>query len=387
MRRFALIVTLVLAGAFLLAHFLKSHAASEVASQTAETSSAPPLVNVITVERAPASLALKLPGAAAAWYDSTIYARVDGYVGTWTADIGDTVKKGQVMATIETPDLDAQLAAARAGLQLDEAQVQAAEAAQQLAQSTFERWRDSPKGVVSEQERETTKAGKDNAVAQLRAAKAKLAVDEAVTERYRVLSKFKQVTAPFDGTVTERQIDIGNLVTAGSNSSTTPLYKVSQDDPIRVFVNVPQSAAADMRVGVEAHITASNIPHQVFTGKVTRTADAIDPRARTLRVEVDIANPKRTLVPGLYVDVGFDIPSRGLPLVPAAALVFRPSGPLVAMVDQNHEIRFRPVTIARDNGNSVEIGSGISTGDRLALNISSQITDGEKVVSVTAPHE
>jgi RND family efflux transporter MFP subunit len=378
-RRFGIIVAIVLIVAFLLVHFLKSHAASRVASDTQETSSAPALVNVITVEQAPSSLALKLPGAAAAWYESTIYARVDGYVGTWTADIGDTVKKGQIMATLETPDLDAQLAAARANVQLDEAQVQSAESAQKLAQITYERWRDSPKGVVSEQERDSTKAGNEGAVAQLRAAKAKLAVDQAIADRYLVLSRFKHVTAPFDGKVTERQIDIGNLVTAGSSSSTTPLYKVSQNDPMRVFVNVPQSAAGDMRVGVEAKITASNIPDQVFTGKVARTADAIDPRARTLRVEVDIPNPKQILVPGLYVDVGFEIPTRGLPLVPAAALVFRANGPQVAVVDQNKQIRFHPVTIARDNGNSVEIGSGIKAGETLALNISSQIADGDKV--------
>ena len=378
-RRFAIIVAIVLIVAFLIVHFLKSHEEHDVAAGTAQTSSAPPLVNVITVEGAPASLALKLPGATAAWYESTIYARVDGYVGTWSADIGDTVKKGQVLATIETPDLDAQLAAAVAKLQTDEAQVTSAQAALQLAKTTYERWRDAPKGVVSEQERDSTKAGNANAAAQLRAAQAQLLVDKAVAERFRAMTKFKQVTAPFDGKVTERQIDIGNLVTAGSSSNTTLLYKIAQNDPIRVFTNVPQSAATDMQPGVEAQITASNIANHVFAGKITRTADAIDPKARTLRVEVDIPNHDQALVPGMYVDVGFEIPTGGLPQVPAAALVFRSGGPEVALIDQGQHVKFQKVTIARDNGNSVEISSGLKTGDVLALNISSQITEGDKV--------
>jgi RND family efflux transporter MFP subunit len=378
-RRFAIILGIALVVGFLIVHFRKAYEAREVARGTAETSSAPPLVNVITVRQAPASLALKLPGATAAWYESTIYARVDGYVATWTADIGDTVKKDQVLATIDTPDLDAQLAAALAKLKSDEAQVQAAQAAQRLATITYERWRDSPKGVVSEQERDSTRAGNEGAIAQLNSAKAQLVVDQAVAARFRALTKFKHVTAPYDGKVIERQIDIGNLVTAGSNASTTLLYKVAQNDPMRVFVDVPQSAATDMKPGVEAAVTASNIPNRIFAGKIARTADAIDKRARTLRVEVDLPNPNQILVPGMYVDVGFDIPTGGLPEVPAAALVFRSSGPQVAVVDQNKQVRFHKVTIARDNGNSVEIGSGINAGDVLALNISSQIAEGEKV--------
>ena len=378
-RRFGIIVAVVLLVGFLVVHFIKAHDSSTVAEGTSQTSSAPALVNVIKVGQAPASSALKLPGAAAAWYESTIYARVDGYVGTWTADIGDSVKKGQVMATIETPDLDAQLASAVAKVQSDDAQIEASESALKLARLTYERWRDSPKGVVSEQERDTTKANYEGAVAHLNSAKAQLGVDKANAERYRVLSKFKNVTAPYDGKVIERQIDIGNLVTAGSSSSTTLLYKIAQNDPMRVFVNVPQSAAADMHVGVEAQITASNIPDQVFTGKISRTADSIDQRTRTQRVEVDLPNPQQLLVPGTYVDVAFEIPTRGLPQVPAAALVFRAGGPQVAVVDQNNQIRFHSVSIARDNGNSVELQSGVRPGEVLALNISSQITEGDKV--------
>ena len=151
------------------------------------------------------------------------------------------------------------------------------------------------------------------------------------------------------------------------------------NDPLRIFADVPQNAATDMKVGVPAKITANNIRNRVFDGKITRTADAINPQARTLRVEVDIPNSDHVLVPGMYVDISFQIPETGLVQVPAAALVFRPSGPVVAVVDKDNKISFHKVAIARDNGNVLEIASGISTGDKIALNISNQITSGETV--------
>ncbi len=378
-RRLALIVAVILVAGFLLVHFTKAFHESRLRSATDESASAPPLVNVITVSGVSAALALKLPGETAAWFESTIYARVDGYVGKWNVDIGDTVKKGQVLALIETPELDAEQAASAAKLKAAEALVVARQADANFAKTTYERWRDSPRGVVSEQEREAKKAGHDSAVAQLSEAQAQVALDKADVDRYTVLARFKQVTAPYDGKITERHIDIGNLVTAGSGSNTTPLYKIVQNDPMRIFVDAPQNAAGDMKVGVIANITASNVPNHVFKGKITRTADAINPQSRTLRVEVDIPNPDQLLVSGMYINASFDISSQGLLEVPAAALVFRSSGPQVAVVGKDKHITFHKVTIARDNGNSVEIGSGLEVGDQVALNISSQITDGEKV--------
>jgi len=364
-RRFARNVIIVLAAGFLVTHCVKSHHENKLEDDTKDSVSTPPLVKVITVSKAPAATHLTLPGATAAWYESTIYARVDGYVGEWKADIGDKVKKGQVLATIETPDLDAQLAAAKA-------LILSRKAAADFARTTYERWRGSPKGVVSEQEREAKKEAFDSAEAQLSQAKADV-------DRYAVFAQFKQVVAPYDGTITERRIDIGNLVTAGSSANTTLLYRMVKNDPMRVFVDVPQSAAGDMDTDVNASITAANIPDRVFEGKVTRTADAIDPQARTLRVEVDIPNHDQALVSGMYVDVSFDIPSEGLPQIPAAVLVFRSGGPEVAIVQNYNVVTFHKVKIARDNGNTVEIASGLNIGDRVVLNISNQITDGEKV--------
>ena len=371
-RRFALILIAILVIGFVVTHFFKSSHEHTLASDTKVEANAAPLVEVVTVKPAPADSGLTLPGATAAWYESTIYARVDGYVANWTADIGDDVKKGQVLATIETPELDAELAAAKAKLV-------AARAASGLAGTTYKRWNDSPKGVVSEQEREEKKANYSSAQAQV-------ALAQADVNRYESLTKFKQVTAPFDGRVIERRIDIGNLVTAGSNATTTPLYRIAQNTPMRVFIDAPQATAANMKKGVEAKIHASTMPDKEFAGTVARTSAAINTESRTLRVEVDLPNKDQVLVPGTYVDVSFALPSEGLMQIPAAALIFRTSGPEVAVIDQNHKVQFHKVTIARDNGGTLEVSSGLSNDDQVALNLSTQIVSGE-TVQISQPKE
>src|SRR5208337_522480 len=272
----------------------------------------------------------------------------------------------------------AKLAAAQAKVKASKALVVARQADADFAQTTYQRWKDSPKGVVSEQERDAKRTGYDSAVAQLNQAKAQVGLDQAVVDRYTVLTRFKQVEAPYDGTITERHIDIGNLVTDG-RTDTTPLYRMVKDDPIRVFVNVPQNAAGDIKVGSPAKIKAGNIPDRDFNGKITRTANSINPKTRTLRVEADIPNPDHTLVSGMYVNVDFQVPSEGLVQVPAASLVFRSDGPQVGVVDNDNRITFHKVTIVRDNGNTVQLGPGLEAGDRVALNISDRIVDGDTV--------
>ncbi len=345
----------------------------------ADYAAAPP-VDVITAQPASVGQDLVLPGQTAAWYETTIYARVSGYVAKWMVDIGDHVKKGQVLAVIETPELDAELSASRAQLKASEAQVAARQAEAEFSKTTNERWRDSPKGVVSEQERESKKADYESSAARLYAANAQVALDKSKVDQYTALAQFKQVVAPFDGTITERKIDIGNLVTAGSGSTTTPLYRMAQTDPLRVFVDVPQNSAVElMKPGVPAEIRASGPSGGVFTGAITRSAESLDAQARTMRVEVDMPNANHALLPGTYVNVAFKLQPRGLVEVPAAALIFRPKATQVARVDANSKIDFQDVTIARDNGTLVELGSGVKPGDRLVLNISSQIAAGQSV--------
>ena len=375
-----IIFVVVLVVAFIAVRVDRFFKDRSVAADTQQSSSAPPLVDTVQAAPVGAVQRLSLPGQTAAWHSSTIYARVNGYVSKWFVDIGDHVHKGQVMALIETPDLDAQLAGARAGLQAAEAQVLVRRAQAEFAKSTYERWRDSPKGVVSEQEREQKHSDFDSAAASLKSAEAEVALDRAHVNQYVAMAEFKRVTAPYDGTVSQRDIDIGNLVTAGSTSSTTSLYVVTQNDPMRVFVDVPQSAAPDLMEGrIAAEVQVPGSAGRTYSGSVTRTSGAINQQARTMRVEVDIPNAQQTLVPGMYVKVGFGLQPKGLVQVPAAALIFRATGPEVARVDKNNHITFRSVTIARDDGNTVELGSGVEPGDNLALNISAQIADGELV--------
>ena len=356
---------------------LHSHAVAK-ASETAY--SAPPPVDIVIARPANRGQDLLLPGETAAWYESTIYARVNGYVSNWFVDIGDHVQKGQVLAVIETPELDAELEAARAQLKSSQSQVVARQAEAQFSKTTNERWRDSPKGVVSEQERESKKAEYESAVARLYTADAQVNLDKSKVDQYTAMAEFKSVKAPFDGTITERKIDIGNLVTAGSGSSTTPLYRMAQTDPLRIFVDVPQSAAGElMNNGVPAEIRAPGAVGDVFSGKIARSAESVNSQSRTMRVEVDMPNANHRLVPGMYVNVAFALPPRGDVEVPAAALIFRSSGTQVAQVDDAGKISFETVSIARDNGSLVALSSGVKPGDRLVLNISSQIAAGQTV--------
>ena len=379
-QRAALAVALVLLLAFVIVYLSRLHAEHKLARETRAAATAIPTVDVVTVRGAPAGGSLTLPGETAAWYESTIYARVSGYVAKWYVDIGDHVKAGQVLALIDTPELDAEFLAAKAKLKVSEAQVKVKQADAAFAASTYERWRDSPKGVVSDQEREDKKAGNAGAAAQLEAARAQVNLDQADVDRLSAFEQFKRVTAPYTGTITERRIDIGNLVTAGSSGDTTLLYRMAQDDPIRIFVDVPQSAAPDlMKIGIPAKILTGAASGQSISGAITRTSDAIDPRARTFRAELDIPNPDGRLVSGEYVQVAFDLQNNGMSQVPAAALVFATSGPRVAVVGPDGTVRFQPVTIGRDDGNEVELSSGVTDGERLVLNISNQIVAGQKV--------
>lgn len=380
LKRAAIIFVVVLVAGFVAVRVDRFFKDRAVARAAQETASAPHGVDTIEARAVGAEQRFSLPGQTAAWHASTIYARVNGYVGKWFVDIGDHVHAGQVLALIETPELDAELAGARAQLKAAEAQVQVRKAQAEFAKTTYERWRDSPKGVVSEQEREEKRADYDSSVANLGAAEAEVALDQARVNQYSALSQFKKVTAPFDGVISQRDIDIGNLVTAGSTSATTPLYVMQQNDPMRIFVDVPQRAAADlMQDRIPVSIQTPGGEGHVYPGTVTRTSNAINVQARTLRVEIDIPNSQQALVAGMYVRVAFGLKPKGMVEVPAAALIFRSGGPQVARVDASGKISFRNVTIARDDGNVVELGSGIAPGDQLALNVSSQIADGDQV--------
>ncbi len=377
------LIALLLAGVwsagFLYVTTQRRSAADKLAAITKTEMLKPPPVDVVSAKASPLTQQLILPGETAAWNDSKIYARVNGYVDKWLVDIGDHVSSGQTLALIETPELDAQLQAARAKLSAALAEVNVRQANADFAKSTYDRWRGSPQGVVSDQERESKKAAAIGAESELIAAKAQVTLDQADVDSLVSLTEFKSVKAPFEGAVVERDVDIGDLVTAGSGSGVSALFRVARNEPIRVFVNVPQSAADGLVIGAtRASISIGGDAGIHFDGKVARTSRAIDKRSRTLRVEIDLPNADSRLVPGMYVEVSFTLKNPVGVQVPAAALSFRPK-PQVAIVDDNNIVEFRDVKIGIDDGDVVQIKSGLKEGERVVLNVSNQITSGMKV--------
>jgi RND family efflux transporter MFP subunit len=384
LRKGGVIVACVLVVALLLVRIIGFFHERVLAGQAHSAVTAPHTVDVVIAAAVGAAQHFALPGQTAAWHASTIYGRVNGYVASW---IGDHVRSGQVMATIDTPELDAELAAARAELKTAQAQVEVRKAEAAFAKTTYDRWRDSPDGVVSAQERDEKQAAFGTANAQLQSSYAQVALDQARVDQYAALYAYKQVRAPFDGTITQRNIDIGNLVTAGSTSATTPLYVMTQNDPMRVMIEVPQSAATDLMQG-QLPVTVSGTgggQGLTYLGKVTRTAEALNVQARTLQVEVDIPNAAGHWVPGMYITASFDLPPRGQVQVPAAALLFRANAVQVATVNAQGRIVMRNVAIARDDGSMVELSSGVKPGDKLVLNLSSQIDPGDSVEVARQP--
>ncbi len=377
--RITAVIVIALGVGFFFVHRAKNEAEARLADATTNETTEAPAVNVFTVTPSPGTQSLKLPGETAAWNETAIYARVNGYVAKWFADIGDNVTAGQTLALIDTPELDAELLAAKAKLNASIAQVAVKQARADFAVTTDQRWRESPKGVVSDQERESKKAGSAEAIAELNSAHAQVMLQQADVDRLTALTQFKEVKAPFDGTIVQRQIDLGNLVTAGSTANTTSLYRLSEDSPMRIYVFAPQSAAPQLKPGTTAVITSTDQPGLRLNGKVARTARAINPVSRTIRIEIDVPNTDRSLVPGMYVQTDFEL-TGGAPIqIPAAALLYRSGGPQVAVVEPTGAVSFRDVVIASDDGNVVSIGSGLSIGDKVALNLSSQIAAGAKV--------
>jgi RND family efflux transporter MFP subunit len=373
------LAVLLLAG-FAVAFGIRLHHDHQVKDETDTTADAVPIVEVVEVKPTAKNYPLMLPGHTAGWYESTLYSRVDGYVINWTPDIGARVKQGDVLATIHVPELEQQVAAAKAKAAASDAQIKVAESNVSIAKLTYDRWKNALQGEVSDQEREQKKADYDAANARLVATQAQARLDQADVSKYTALEGFSQLRAPYDGIITDRDCDFGDLVTAGSSANTKPLYSMAQyDKTIRVFVNVPQKAAADMVPGLKAHVTSDEYPGRVFEGEVARSAMSFDRQTRTEKTEVDIPNADLALKPEMAVDVTFELNQHGLLEVPAAAILYKPGGLQVAVIDANGKVDFRPITVAKDNGDTVELATGVQRGDRVALNISTAITPGETV--------
>ena len=326
-----------------------------------------PTVAVLTPQRGVSGLQTVLPGNIQAWYEAPIYARVSGYLKNWYFDYGAHVKKGQVLAAIDTPDLDAELVAALATLKSAVAQTKVREAEMDFANTTYVRWRDSPPGVVSDQEREEKKADYNSAQARYNASLADVNSDQGRVDNLKALEAFKQLVAPFDGIVTQRNTDIGALISAGSGSGSAPqLFRVADVHEMRVFVQVPQEISASLHAGMTAVLHLPQYPDRVFNATVATTSEAINESSRTLMVELHADNSQGLLQPGTYAEVHFELPNDPhMVRIPASALIFRQDGMQVALVGPGNHIALRAVKLGKNLGTDVEVLAGITPEDRV----------------------
>jgi RND family efflux transporter MFP subunit len=357
------LIILMVAGAFALVRRVTERGA--LAKETERL--AIPTVGVIKPATEPASDQLVLPAQLQAYVESAIYARTNGYLLRWNKDIGSKVKKGELLAEIDTPEIDQELSQAKAAQQQTEAQLQ-------LAKSTAERWANLRKtDSVSQQEADQQASAYSQAMANTAAA-------EANVRRLQQLESFKHVYSPISGVITRRNTDVGALITAGSSGTGKELFDVAQVDPLRVFVSVPQTNAPSIRAGLPAYIELREYPGQKFTGKVVRTADSIDPATRTLLTEIDVPNPDGHLLPGSYAEVHFAVPVQMTRLsIPVNAMLFRPEGPRVAVVGSDHKVHLKAISIGRDYGTKVEILGGLDPNDQIVVNPADSLEDGQEV--------
>jgi RND family efflux transporter MFP subunit len=348
-------------------HLSQEHAQKQFSQQMGKTS-----VDVVNVKADSKPHQLWLPGNIVANLETTIFARANGYVAKWLVDIGDHVKSGQVLAELETPELDQELQTARGNLKQ-------AQANYDLAQITAKRWQQlADKLVVSKEDNDTRQSN-------YHAAEATLNANKATVGQFEALQAFKHVTAPFDGIITSRKIDVGSLVSQGSGAAGTPLFALAQTDPVRIFVDVPQSDAPLVTVGMEAKLFVRERPKRDFTGKVIRTAGAIDPTSRTMLTEVEIPNHDGALFTGMYAKVKFTLTNPNGPItIPANAFVFRAEGPLVAVVTNENKIHWQPIEVGRDFGTYMEVLKGLDENARVAMNPTDDLTEGLQVQPVEA---
>jgi RND family efflux transporter MFP subunit len=310
-------------------------------------------VDVVNAERDEKPKDLVLPGTFQAIKQTTIYPRSNGYVESWKADIGDNVQAGQLLAEIATPEVDQQLAQARAQ--------------EEIAKVTADRWRDLvQKNVVSKQEYDQNEKAYE-------AAKANL-------QQLEKIQGFQQILAPFAGKIAARNIDVGTLVTAGTGNSGTPLFNLVQSDVLRVYVFTPQENAPSIDEGLAAKILLEEYPGQEFEGKVTRTAGALDPQSRTMQVEVQVPNHDGKLYAGMYGQVKFLLVDQNAPIVvPANAFLFRKEGPQVATIENKDRIHWQNIRVGRDFGDRIEVIDGLKENSKVVMNPTDDLREGIQV--------
>ena|SRR5579862_5450636 len=326
-----------------------------------------PTVNVMQPKLGAPQNEVVLPGNMQAFNDSPIYARTNGYLKKWYVDIGARVKDGQLLADIETPEVDQQLDQARADLNTAQANLQ-------LSQITAQRYQ----GLA--QSDSVSKQDVDNATSDFAAKKAMVASAQSNVKRLEELQSFEKIYAPFDGVITARNTDIGHLINSGAGSPATELFHIAAIQTLRVYVNVPQQYSPSAKPGLTADLTLQEFPGRRFQGTLVRTANAIDLASRTLLVEVDVNNRTGELLPGAYVQVHLKVPS-GAPafILPVSSLIFRSDGLQVGTVQNGNRAQLVNITLGRDMGNEVEVVSGLNADDLVIVNPPDSLITGEQV--------
>jgi RND family efflux transporter MFP subunit len=329
-------------------------------------------VRVIHAERGKSSSDLTLPGMIQAFSQSPVYARVDGYVRTWYVDIGAHVTKGQLLAEIDAPEVDQQLNQARA--MLNQAQTSLG-----LAKITATRYQELIKtNSVSQQEVDQNNQN-------LAAQEANVQAAKAAVSRLEQMQGFEKIVAPFDGVITERKTDFGDLVNAGNAGTGRELFRISQNKMVRVFVSVPEEFSSEVKPGTKASMDVISLPNRRFMASVTRTADAIDATSRTLTIELDVPNPSSELLPGAYANVHFQLPLNVVPLVlPSSTILFQADGPQVGFVNSRNQVELRKVTLGHDFGDTIEIMTGVRSSDAVIANPPDSLTSGMRVAVQSA---
>lgn len=344
-----------------------------------------PRVLTTRAARAPSKVEQLLPGTAAPLHETAVYARTSGYLKRWLVDIGDRVKEGQLLAEIETPEVDGQLLQARASLSESRATLIRNKASAELARVNLDRIRRTvERGGGSQQDLDEADAALKVSRATVEVSEATIKANEANVKRLEDLQRFQKVTAPFSGVVTARNYDPGALIVA-DNVTTRELFHLARIDTLRVFADVPQTYATAIRVGQATPVFRREMPGREFQGVVTRTTNSVDPRTRTLRVEVDVPNPYGELFPGMYLQVRFHLDSPpNVIRVPGAAVITRAEGGKIALLDSQNSLRYRPVKIGRDFGSQVEVVEGLAGGETVVLRPGDDMAEGTVVEPVSA---
>jgi RND family efflux transporter MFP subunit len=377
-----LVGLVIVAAAFggLIYNGMRERAAAEASLETETKQAAAPFVEVVQPVGDAPDQKLALPGQTMAYIDTPIYARASGYLKSWNYDIGAHVKRGEVLAQIETPELDQQLREAQAQLAQNQAALIQAEANRDLAKITNGRTAELVRqGWTSRQQGDQDRLTFAGSTAAVDVARANVRVAQAQVDRLEELTRFESVTAPFEGVITGRNTDVGALINAGAGSPATELFHMASTQTLRIFVAVPEVDAPNLHAGDVATVTFDAYPGQVFKGTLARTDGAINPASRTLLVEVDVDNPDGKLLPGAYAFVHFTLQGRTRSVViPANALLFRSEGLRVGVV-RNGAAELVPITIGRDYGDRVEVLTGLDTTDEVILNPSDSLVSGTVV--------